>query len=132
GPSWLSSPVRRIVQTVCFVAFLVLFFYVCFPYTARPLPPDAKAADEWPAHYADDLARKEKVAAELFLVIDPLVSLSTAIASRAWVWSLSCAAIILLACVLIPRGFCGYLCPLGTLIDLFDWGIAGRVKRFRV
>ncbi len=39
---------------------------------------------------------------------------------------------ILLLCVLIPRGFCGYLCPLGTLIDLFDWAIAGRVGRFRV
>lgn len=41
-------------------------------------------------------------------------------------------AIILAVCVLIPRGFCGYLCPLGTLIDLFDWSVAARVKRFRV
>lgn len=65
-------------------------------------------------------------------MIDPLVSLSTAIASRNAVWSLACAAIILLVCVLIPRGFCGYLCPLGTTIDLFDWLIAGRTKRFRV
>ncbi len=75
----------------------------------------------WPSHYADNLAAKEKIAAELFLAIDPLVSLSTAIASRSWVWSLACAAIILLVCLLIPRGFCGYLCPLGTTIDLFDW-----------
>ncbi len=86
----------------------------------------------WPAHYADNLARKETVAAELFLVIDPLVSLSTGIASRSWVWSLGCAGIILAACVLVPRGFCGYLCPLGTLIDLFDWAIGKRVTRFRV
>ena len=35
-------------------------------------------------------------------------------------------------CVLIPRGFCGYLCPLGTLIDLFDWSISMRTTRFRV
>ena len=34
--------------------------------------------------------------------------------------------------MLIPRGFCGYLCPLGTLIDLFDWAIGKRVTRFRV
>lgn len=86
----------------------------------------------WPAHYADNLARKELIPAETFLMIDPLVSLSTAIASRSWVWSLSCAGAILLVCVLIPRGFCGYICPLGTTIDLFDWAIAGRVKRFRV
>lgn len=86
----------------------------------------------WPAHYADNLSRKETIAAELFLVIDPLVSLSTGIASRSWVWSLACAGIILAACVLVPRGFCGYLCPLGTLIDLFDWAIGKRVTRFRV
>jgi ferredoxin len=34
--------------------------------------------------------------------------------------------------VFIPRGFCGYLCPLGTLIDLFDWSIGRRVTRFRL
>ena len=221
GPSALSSPARRLVQAVCFVLFLALFFYVCWPYSAQPADEgrystdwtfaeasedgnfiwrhseapnwvaeparmlhvvDATADDEqagyvgtfrlvsatdtevalqpsgelspeqfdrflispgpwtlreqepgrWPSHYADDLARKQFVSAELFLVIDPLVSLSTAIASRSWVWSLTCAAIILVVCVLIPRGFCGYLCPLGTLIDLFDWSVAARVKRFRV
>jgi len=225
GPSVLSSPVRRVVQAVCLVAFLVLFFYVCWPYSARPDPPgrtspawsfsnvdpqsglfvfehgsatepawpidagatlylvdDAPATTmeskssvalqvvarqgqtlelaspaeltpelldafllgtgtwtlhetdpfAWPSLYADELARKDLVPAETFLVIDPLVSLSTAIAARSWVWSLACAAVILIVCVLIPRGFCGYLCPLGTTIDLFDWAIAARVERFRV
>lgn len=47
--------------------------------------------NRWPSHYADDLQRKEFLPAELFLAIDPLVSLSTAIASRSWVWSLTCA-----------------------------------------
>ncbi|MDA1049605.1 MAG: 4Fe-4S binding protein [Planctomycetota bacterium] len=219
GPSVLSSPLRRIVQTACLLLFLTLFFYVCWPYSARPagdgqksdgwrlveveqqtglfrfeadrrpawierdgqvvhvtssagsaayvgafaiadmapsgvslcpiseLSPEAfdqlllaqgtwslteTEPDRWPSHYADELRKKEFVPAELFLVIDPLVSLSTAIASRSWVWSLTSAAIILVVCVLIPRGFCGYLCPLGTLIDLFDWSVARRVKRFRV
>jgi ferredoxin len=86
----------------------------------------------WPAHYADELARKERIPAELFLAIDPLVGLSTAVAARSWVWSVASAAIILIVCVLIPRGFCGYLCPLGTLIDLFDWSIGRRVTRFQV
>ena len=219
GPSALSSPVRRLVQTLCLLLFLVLFFYICWPYSAQPaanglqsdgwrlteveqptgsfrfesesppvwiggneqvlfvtngpdsdsyvgaftvvgetgntvslrpngeLSPEAfdrlllaqgswslrdTEPDRWPSHYADDLQAKEFVPAELFLVIDPLVSLSTAMASRSWVWSLTCAAIILVVCVLIPRGFCGYLCPLGTLIDLFDWSVSRRVKRFRV
>lgn len=99
---------------------------------AGPVSLHEREPGKWPSHYADDLSRKERLSAELFLVIDPLVSLSTAIASRSGVWSLVCAAIILIVCVLIPRGFCGYLCPLGTLIDLFDWAIGKRVKRFRV
>ena len=47
---------------------------------------------------------------------------------------LSCfgAAAILLAAWLVPRGFCGYVCPLGTLIDLFDWSFSRRIRRFRV
>ena len=219
GPSMYSAPLRRVVQGICFVAFLWLFFFVLWPYSAQPEPPgeiagpwrvleidsagqltfaaqrpaawhpapgdmihvvDDRALDAlrghfgqfrvlsaaperlvlapaeplmeeqidalltssgtwsihqrspWPRHYTDGLARKEWIPAELFLVIDPLVSLSTAVASRSWVWSLTCAGIILIVCVLIPRGFCGYLCPLGTLIDLFDWGVGRRVKRFRV
>ncbi len=225
GISWLASPVRRIVQTLCLLTFMVLFFYVCWPYSAKPAPPgqvssnwsfteiDQETGDillhgtydlgwvnllnpasetifvfdesfneladggvgefelitatkasislrpqegltpelfdafvtstgpwalhetdptAWPSHYADDLAAKEFIPAEIFLVIDPLVSLSTAVASRSWVWSLVSAAIILIVCVLIPRGFCGYLCPLGTTIDFFDWAIGGRVKKFRV
>lgn len=220
GLSWVASPNRRIVQSICFVTFLVLFYWVCWPYSARPaqqwsgwIPVDvdletgrATVASEgqdlsefqtgtklfvtdlsladgqpapplgwfqvdriddetmqllpaeplddegrvavalspgpwvlherdptaWPDHYAANLAAKEKVAAEIFLVIDPLVSLSTAVASRSWVWSLTSAAIILLVCIVIPRGFCGYLCPLGTLIDLFDWSVGKRITRFRV
>ncbi len=87
---------------------------------------------QWPTHYADDLRRKELIPADSFLLIDPLVSISTGIASRQWVWSLGYAAIILIVCVLVPRGFCGYVCPLGTLIDLFDWLIGRRFQRFRV
>ena len=222
GPVWYSSPLRRCVQTVCFVLFIWQFLWVCWPYNARPawqstgwtptkfdltaqqveiereqrleqsistgdlifLRDDSVESDSseeaaaavpfivrsfsgsalqlapameadanslellsltigpvslyprdpaaWPSHYADNLATKESVAAELFLSIDPLVSLSTGIASRAWVWSLTSAAVILVVCIFIPRGFCGYLCPLGTLIDLFDWLVGSRVTRFRV
>jgi ferredoxin len=218
GPTVLAAPLRRIVQTVCFVTFLILFFFVCWPYNARPvvdgkissdwnfrevdqatgelqfapttsaralltftgessvylanqdgsllsgrivrinsdsaalLPDEPLSSDamqqlllgtgtwafhqvepgKWPSHYADNLASKEKLPADIFLILDPLVSISTAIASRSWVWSLVCAGVILIACILIPRGFCGYLCPLGTLIDLFDWAIGKRVTRFRV
>src|SRR5688572_11905286 len=59
GPTWLSSPVRRVVQAICFIAFMWLFFYVCWPYGD-------------PQHAAQ-FATKEKLAAESFLAIDPLV-----------------------------------------------------------
>jgi ferredoxin len=117
GPTWLSSPVRRVVQGVCFLAFLWLFFYVAWPNGISG---------------AAALAGRQKIPAASFLAMDPLLSLSTAIAARAWVWSLVWAAGILTACILFPRGFCGYLCPLGTLIDLFDWALGKRVKIFQV
>lgn len=131
GLSWLASPVRRVVQAACLLAFVGLFFYVCWPYDARPSEATGDV-DVWPSHYTENLAAKEMVPAELFLIIDPLVSVSTAIAARNWVWSLGSAGAILILCVLVPRGFCGYLCPLGTTIDLFDWAIARHFRRFRV
>ena len=215
GASWLYSPVRRLSQSVCFLAFLWLFFFVCWPYTAKPVVPQSQSdweltqfdqesgelqlrtqevpdwisgsntyflidgvddktvgefhlatrlaqeiylrpkalnaelisnvllasgdwvmADHpphaWPSHYTDELNRKESLPVDFFLTIDPLVSLSTAIAARQWVWSLVWALGILAVCVLVPRGFCGYICPLGTLIDLFDWVIGRRIQRLRV
>lgn len=216
GPTWAASPLRRLVQAACFMSFLGLFFYVCWPYGARPAaqwrdwapidvdavtgkitlsanqppaetiapemvlyvvdastpqsvalgafrvvrsagselalePTDtltreqldrlstsfgpwtlyAKDPNQWPSHFADDLAAK-RAPPWLFLVLDPLVSLSAALASRAWIWSLGWAAAILAVCVVIPRGFCGYVCPMGTLIDLFDWAVSRRVSRFRL
>src|SRR5262245_45448271 len=46
GPTAASSPIRRAVQTICFAAFLWLFFYVCWPYSARPAPA-GQVADGW-------------------------------------------------------------------------------------
>ena len=31
GPTWLVSPARRTIQSLCFVGFGVLLFYVCPP-----------------------------------------------------------------------------------------------------
>lgn len=222
GPVTYSSPFRRLVQAVCFLTFLYLFFVVCWPYGAQPsaatavseslqfselrqedgalrfrrgqgpsfdssdsgvvpgqelelvLEPERgfgrfsilessdevltvlpvgelseklldqlftsngpwalynRAPDAWPDHYTAHLQEREALAAESFLVIDPLVSISTAIASRSWVWSITCAAAILIVCIVIPRGFCGFICPLGTLIDFFDWSIGKRIQRTKL
>lgn len=115
GPTWLASPARRTVQTISFLLFLALFFYVSWPYGS----PD----------YVQTLRGKEIIPAETFLALDPLVSISTALAARMWVWSLVWAAVLLGVCIAIPRGFCGYVCPLGTLIDLCDWAVWKRVEK---
>ncbi|MFC1781649.1 4Fe-4S binding protein, partial [Planctomycetota bacterium] len=116
GSTWLSCPARRLIQAVCLTLFLVLFFYVCWP-------------------YASDYSQENTVqlpVVELFLILDPLVSISSSIASRALVWSLAAGAIVLLIGVVFPRWFCGYVCPMGTLVDLFDWSISRRIKWFRI
>ena len=118
GDTWLSSPWRRVVQASFFLGFILLFVWVAWPYGGTD--------------YAQHRESKEKIAAEFFLMIDPLVSLSTSLASRSWVWTLSGAGIILAVCLLIPRGFCGYICPLGTIIDLFDWALGRRINRWKL
>jgi len=104
-------PVRRLVQSACLIGFLLLFFWVCWPYGAR--------------EYAEAFRAREVVEAELFLILDPLVSVTTAVAARMLVWSLAAAAGVMLVCLLFPRAFCGYVCPLGTLFDVLD-GLVGR------
>ncbi len=118
GPTWRSSPARRIAQSLCLAAFLALLLYVCWPYGSRD--------------YAAQFQTREVIDAETFLALDPLLSISTALAARAWVWSLGWAAVIVLICLVVPRGFCGYVCPLGTIIDIFDWAIGRRVELLRV
>jgi ferredoxin len=118
GPSWVRSPFRRIVQALALALFLALFLYVLAP-PDSPRPAEAREAREF-------------IDAESFLRLDPLVAITAAVAGRAWVSSLVWAGVLLAVTLVIPRGFCGYVCPLGTLTDLFDWLVGGCVKRFRV
>ena len=118
GPTFVASPVRRIVQAIALLLFCGLFFWMCWPYGD--------------ADYAAAMQRREKIPAESFLMLDPLLSLSTAVAAQAWIWALAWGGSMLAVCLLIPRGFCGYLCPLGTIIDLVDWSLGQRISRFRI
>jgi len=107
GPTWEAAPLRRIAQVLALALFFVLFFYVMWPYGSKD--------------YAALRESKEFIDAETFLALDPLVSLSAAVAARAWVWSLAWAGTLLAVSLVLPRMFCGYICPLGTIIDLVDW-----------
>ncbi len=118
GSTWSAAPIRRVVQSVCLLAFLILFFYVCWPYGSP--------------QYAEAFRAREIVEAELFLILDPLAVASAALAARIFVWSLAAAGATVLICILFPRAFCGYVCPLGTLLDGFDWLIGKRLRVLRL
>ena len=117
GPVTRSSPIRRFIQIACLVLFLHLFLYVCWPYAER--------------FSATAFSDKEWLAVDSFLRIDPLVGLSTVLAGRYLDDCLWWTAGILVFCVVFPRAFCGYLCPLGTLIDAFDWLVGRHVWKRR-
>ncbi len=94
----------------------------------QPCTLSAGDPTAWPSHYADDLLHKERLPAETILSLDPLVGVSTALASRRINAAVYFAAAVFVMCAVFPRMFCGYFCPLGTLIDCFD-GLIARLGR---
>ena len=52
--------------------------------------------------------------------LDPLLILANLFASRVFLAGSSLALIVLLLTVVFGRAWCGWLCPLGTLLDLFS------------
>ena len=112
-PGWARSPLRRLVQAGAFAAFFLLVFW-----QLRPVPPDGTSSFQLPP--------------QVFLWLDPLANASAAVAARTFTASLLVAGGILLLSIALPRMFCGYICPLGTLIDLSDWLVTGRFRRLHV
>ena len=94
---------RRISQIIFLIFFLFLFFQATYPYE-RIIP------------------------SEFFLRLSPLVALITIIATRAIIATVIWGFLILALSFLLGRYFCGWICPLGTSIDLMD-RLLGRSKR---
>ena len=59
-----------------------------------------------------------------FFRADPLVLVSYLAANRSFSWLLLPALLTLIFTLLLGRFFCGWLCPLGTLLDLATGRIA--------
>ena len=98
APSWLSTPWRRVTQGLCLAALAAGVFGVGAPVV------------------------------KAFLAADPLVGIGAAVAARALVPALLWAGAVLAVGLLLPRWFCAYACPLGTLIDLSDWALGRWLK----
>ncbi|MCX7045771.1 MAG: 4Fe-4S binding protein [Candidatus Sumerlaeota bacterium] len=117
GVTWRAAPLRRLIQVLALAAFLLLFFHTAFVYGH--------------VFSSDLISRREWLPVEFFLWLDPLAGLAAAVAARAWNIALWGTLAIFAASLFFPRGFCGYLCPLGTLIDGFDSLIGRCSLRYR-
>ncbi|MBT0666242.1 4Fe-4S binding protein [Geobacter pelophilus] len=60
-----------------------------------------------------------------FFRANPLVLVSYLLAAKSWSWLLLPAAVTLAATALLGRFFCGWICPLGTVLDL----VTGRIAK---
>jgi polyferredoxin len=84
--------VRQAVQILAFALYVYLLFAALQRRAAFPL-------------------------ADLFFRLNPLVALSAMIADRAWIPRLALALITLALTLLLGRAWCGWICPLGTLLE---------------
>jgi len=93
--------VRRISQILFVLLFFLLFLLATYPLVAG-LP------------------------VALFLQMDPLLAISTMISAKAFILKSLPALILLLLTLPFGRFFCGWICPLGSIIDGADTLIKGK------
>ena len=91
GP-WIVA--RKVVQYISLFAFLLLFLQV--------------RRGGWSASLVNIPMR-----------LDPLLMLSQLLASRAFLVGSSLALLVILLAVVSGRSWCSWICPLGTVLDIF-------------
>jgi polyferredoxin len=95
---WVSRPwttLRKVVQYLTLCLFLVL--YIVAPRT------------DWSPTFTS-----------FFIRIDPLAALTNLLANRTIVAGMSLALVLILLTLGLGRVWCGWACPLGTILDLFS------------
>ncbi len=103
--SWRSARrLRQAVQVASLLFFLVLAFGTLQRYAPR-LPADA------------------------FFRFDPLTAFGAMIAHRSWLWHLAPALITVVATVVLGRVWCGWICPMGTVLEYTRFGKARRRQK---
>lgn len=68
-------------------------------------------------------------AVNVFLRLDPLVAGAAAVAGRAWIALVWPALLTVAATLLLGRFFCGWFCPMGSILDAFSAAFFPRRKR---
>ncbi|MFQ5712457.1 MAG: DUF6599 family protein [Candidatus Scalinduaceae bacterium] len=69
--------------------------------------------------HADPIAEKDK-AVNIFLRLSPLSAIGAMVAAKEFIFQYWPAIIMLISSVFLGRFFCGWVCPLGTTIDITD------------
>ncbi|MBK5276088.1 MAG: 4Fe-4S binding protein [Desulfuromonadales bacterium] len=64
-------------------------------------------------------------AVNAFFRVDPLVLFSYLLAAKSWTWLLLPAVLMTLSTLALGRFFCGWICPLGTILDL----LTSRIRK---
>ena len=67
-----------------------------------------------------------RLPADLFFKIDPSIIIFTSISERIFLPALLVSLLMLIFAVVFGRAFCGWMCPLGTMVDL-----SGAVRKNR-
>jgi ferredoxin len=102
APNMKKITSARISQLIFLVIFLVLF-----------LMTEYRGSD------------RLGVAVNAFFRADPLVAASTLLAVKGWVPFLLPGVLVIVLSAFLGRFFCGWLCPLGTVLDL----VTGRIAK---
>lgn len=101
---------------------------------ALPMAFVATGEQQYKLSYLDALLPEIRLdyPVSIFLEADPLVAVSTMIATRSLYASLAWALVLLGATVFLGRFFCGWICPLGTLNHIFSYIRPSRVGARRI
>ncbi|HOT43818.1 MAG TPA: 4Fe-4S binding protein [Spirochaetota bacterium] len=68
---------------------------------------------------------------EFYFLIDPFAMIVTSIAERVLLPGLIYAAVLLVITFVVGRGFCGWICPLGALLDFLSYCKSLVMRIFR-
>ncbi|MGB9598013.1 MAG: 4Fe-4S binding protein, partial [Candidatus Poribacteria bacterium] len=69
---------------------------------------------------------------DLILRLDPLSAIATMLSSRSLIAKFSYSIVIAIVALFFGRFFCGWVCPLGTTIDISDKIFFRRFKRPKI
>lgn len=130
-PLWTAARTRRVVQVLVLLAFFALVLLTRFYPESGGLAPAESEGVPKTEQMQGRLGAPAPLL-KLFFLIDPLVSLVTALAAhsvpRIALWSLVTVGVT----ILLGRVFCGWVCPLGTIHAIASRLLLRRKDRKRL